>query len=177
MLAGATMKLKEETLNMRKLIVAAALAATAISTPALAGDNDNFTGVRIGATAGVDDVTGSVDTNDVVYGADVGVDLPVGDNFTVGVEAFSTNPFETTRTVGAAARVGYAFTDSSLAFVRGGYSNYQDVFSRELDGLTVGAGVELALGETMYIRPEYRYSDFQNGVGNHGGLVGVGFRF
>ena len=153
------------------------LAAALVATPAMADTNDNFTGVRIGATAGVDDVTNSPDRNDVVYGVDAGVDLPVGDRLTVGAEAFSTNPFETTRTIGAAARLGYAVTEDALIFARAGYSNYQDVFNQELDGLTVGGGVEFSISEMTYAKVEYRYSDFEQNVGNHGALVGVGLRF
>ena len=148
----------------------------ALAAPA-AAQNDNFTGVRIGATAGVDDVTGVRDTTDVVYGADIGVDFPVGDRVTLGVEGFSTNFFEDERTIGAAARMGYAVTDNVLPFVRVGYTNYQDVFSRELDGLVVGGGLEYSISDNSYARVEYRYSDFEQNIGNHGALVGIGLRF
>lgn len=154
----------------------AALSLALVAYPALA-DTSNFTGPRVGATVGLDDVTNSPDTNDVVYGADVGVDVPLTGNFVVGVEAFSTNPFETTRTVGAAARLGYAVTPNVMPYVRAGYSNYQDVLSRELDGLTVGGGVEYAFNSKLYAKVEYRYSDFEKDIGNHSALVGVGIRF
>lgn len=162
---------------MSKILIAAGLAAAMIATPAVAQDNEAFTGFRLGATAGADDVTGVQDTTDVVYGGDVGVDIPVGDQMTFGVEAFSTNPFEDERTIGAAARIGYALNDTTLAFARAGYANYQDVFSRELDGMTVGGGLEFAASDNVYAKVEYRYSDFEAGVGNHGALAGVGVRF
>lgn len=164
-------------MSMKILAIAAAVSMAAIATPAYADTNDNFTGLRVGATAGIDDVVNSPDANDIVYGVDAGVDFPVGDRVTVGVEGFSTNPFEHTRTIGAAARVGYAVTDNTLAFARAGYSNYQDVFSRELDGLTVGGGLEFSISDSAYIKAEYRYSDFEQDVGNHGALVGIGLRF
>jgi outer membrane immunogenic protein len=112
-----------------------------------------------------------------VYGVDVGVDVPLGDNFVLGAEAFSTNPFETERTIGAAARLGYAVSDNWLVYTRAGYTNYKDFTSRKLDGLTVGGGVEYALNSKMYAKVEYRYSDFEQNIGNHGALVGVGLRF
>lgn len=161
---------------MNKLLLAAGAATALLAAPAYAS-NDNFTGVRVGATAGADDVTGVQDTTDVVYGVDAGVDLPVGENMTFGVEAFSTNPFEDERTIGAAARVGYALNEDYLVFARAGYSNYEDVLNRDLDGLTVGGGLEIALSSLTYAKAEYRYTDFSQGVGNHGALVGVGFRF
>lgn len=164
-----------------KKIVFAALAATAAfaATPAMAEDaaNSNFTGPRLGVTAGYDDVTGSIDANDVVYGADVGVDLPVGDRVVVGLEGTVTNVFEDTRTFGVAARAGVAVTDNLMPYVRAGWANYSDVFNGDLNGVTVGGGVEYALNSAIYAKAEYRYSDFEAGVGNHGALVGVGIRF
>ena len=162
---------------MKTLALVAALGLATAASPAYADANDNFTGPRIGVTAGIDDVTNSPDRNDVVYGVDAGVDFPVGDRVTLGVEAFSTNMFEETRTIGASARMGYAVSDNALLFARAGYANYQDVFSRELDGLTVGGGVEFAINQNLYTKVEYRYSDFESNVGNHGALVGLGLRF
>ena len=162
---------------MKKLITLGAAALALVAAPAYAQTNEDFTGFRVGVTAGADDVTGVRDTTDIVYGVDAGVDVGIGDRVTLGVEAFSTNPFEDERTVGAAARVGYAITPDVLGFVRAGYSNYQDTFSRKLDGLTVGGGAEFALSDMSYARIEYRHSNFEEGVGNHGVLAGVGLRF
>jgi outer membrane immunogenic protein len=162
---------------MNKITMMIATAAALLATPAMAETNDNFDGFRIGATAGLDDVTGTVDTNDVVYGVDVGYDFAVGDRLVLGLEGTVTNPLEDSRTIGAAVRAGVAVTDNFMPYVRAGWSNYRDVANRNLDGLTVGAGAEYALGEDFYVKAEYRYSDFEAGVGNHGALVGVGIRF
>lgn len=162
-------------MNRMTLIVAAT--AAMFAAPAMAGNADNFDGFRVGATAGYDDVTGTVDTNDVVYGADVGYDLAVTNNVIVGVEATATNVFENSRTLGGAVRAGYAVTDSFMPYVRVGYSNFRDVTDENLDGVTVGGGAEFRIAENFYAKAEYRYSDFANNVGNHGALVGVGIRF
>lgn len=160
---------------MNKYLMILALAAgVAGATPAYAND---FVGFRVGVTAGADDVTGVQDTTDIVYGAEAGIDFPVGDTVTIGVEAFSTNPFEGERTIGAAARIGYVVADNALVFARAGYSNYKNVFNQKLDGLTVGAGLEVAVSDNTYIKTEYRYSDFEQNVGNHSALIGVGLRF
>lgn len=156
-------------------IAAAALAMTA--APAFAAPADNFDGFRLGATAGYDDVTGQVDANDVVYGADAGYDIAVTDRIILGAEATVTNVFEDTRTFGVAARAGYAVTDNLLPYVRAGWSNYNDITGFNLNGVTVGGGVEYAVDSDIYVKAEYRYSDFEAGVGNHGALVGVGVRF
>ncbi len=162
-------------MNKTLIVAIAALALTA--TPAVAQTNAGFTGLRTELTAGVNDITHAPDTNDVVYGGAVGVDAPLGDRFTVGVEANAANIFENERTIGAAARLGYAFTTNTLGYVHGGYSNYQDVFSRKLDGFTVGAGVEHRISQRTYVKVQYNYSDFNANVGSHAGLVGIGLRF
>lgn len=162
---------------MNKMNLLLVAAAATIATPAFAAGTDNFTGLRVGATAGYDDVTGGVDFNDVVYGADAGFDLAVTDNVVVGVEATVTNPLEETRTIGAAARAGVVVTDNLMPYARVGWSNYRDIANVNLNGVTLGAGVEYALDTDLYVKAEYRYSDFEAGLGNHGALVGVGFRF
>jgi outer membrane immunogenic protein len=159
---------------MKMLMIAAALA---VSSPAIAADNTNFTGVRTEVTAGVNDITSSPDVNDVVYGAAVGFDVPLGESFVAGLEANTSNILEDERQIGAAVRVGYAFNPNVMAYVKGGYTNYRDVFSRKLDGATVGGGLEFAFGKNVYAKTEYKYSDFSQNVGSHAGLIGLGLRF
>lgn len=154
-------------------MIAAALAATAMATPAMAND---FTGARVEVTAGVDDVTNSFDTTDVTYGVTAGVDFPVGEKFIVGVEANVDNVFDR-RDVGASARVGYVAFENTLVYGKAGYANYKDAFSRELNGLRLGGGLEVNVTDNTYVGVEYRYTDFEQGVGKHGGLVKLGLRF
>lgn len=167
---------------MKKIIYAAAavLLAGFAATPALAAPRD-FTGPRIEVTAGVNDVKNARDTDDVTYGAVVGIDAPVGDSFIVGVEAGADNIADRDRTIGVSARVGARLSDSVLAYAKAGYVNFKAIdFSgrdKALDGLRVGGGLEFALNDTLFTKVEYRYSDFSHGVGVHGGVVGLGVRF
>lgn len=158
---------------MKTFMIAAALAATAMATPAMAND---FTGARVEVTAGADDVTNSFDVTDVTYGVTAGVDFPVGEKFIVGVEANVDNVFDR-RDVGASARVGYVAFENTLVYGKAGYANYKDAFSRELDGLRVGGGLEVNVTDNTYVGVEYRYTDFESNVGKHGGLVKLGLRF
>lgn len=158
---------------MKKLITLAALSLAALATPAMATD---FTGPRVEVTAGADDVTGVRDTTDVTYGATVGFDFRVAGPVIAGVEANVDNVFDR-RDVGASARLGVEATDNLLLYGKVGYANYEDTFSRKLDGLRVGGGLELAVTKNVFAKVEYRYTDFEAGVGKHGGLVGVGIRF
>jgi outer membrane immunogenic protein len=160
-------------LSMNKFIAAVALALTACSAqPVLANE---FGGVYVQGTVGVDDVRSLPDSTDVVYGANAGVNVPVGDAI-IGVEATVDNVFEDAREVGASARLGYTFGNTML-YGEAGYTNYRDVFSRELDGLRVGGGVEYNLSDLTFISAEYRYTDFEKNAGKHAGLVGLGLRF
>ena len=164
---------------MKKLFLSlAAFAALAFPAAAAAHDNSAFVGPRVELNAGVDDVTKLPDTSDINYGAAVGLDLPVGDRFTIGVDGTASNVFENDRILGVGARVGVAVSPSALLFARAGYENYRDAFRRDLDGLAVGGGLELAVNRAMFVKLEGRYTDFDNSnAGRVGGLVGVGLRF
>lgn len=162
----------------RLLMLAAAFAATLFATPALAGTNSNFTGVRAELNAGLDDLNNTPDTSDINYGAAVGIDVPLGDRLTLGAEGTVANVFENDRLLGVGARVGLALSPNVLAFASAGYENYRDAtFNRDLDGLRVGGGLELALGAHAYVKAEGRYSDLSADAGRIGGLIGVGLRF
>lgn len=156
---------------MKKCLTLLTVAAAFAATPAMASD---FAGVRVEATAGVDDVTGGVDATDVAYGAALGYDLQLG-KVVVGAEATAANVFDRAD-LGAAARLGYVLNENVLAFTRVGYTSL-DLGARSADGLTVGGGLEVNLSGPVFVKAEYRYTDFEANLGRHGALVGVGFRF
>jgi outer membrane immunogenic protein len=148
-----------------------AAAAALVATPALASD---FQGTRFEVTAGADDVTGGVDPTDVTYGAALGYDRQYG-KVVIGVDATAANVFDRAD-LGVGARVGYVVNDNVLAYARGGYTNL-DLGQLSVDGLTVGGGLEVNVLGPIYTKVEYRYTDFERGLGRHGGLVGLGYRF
>lgn len=157
---------------MKKIILAttALMASAFAATPAMAED---FTGFRLEATVGVDDVTQFPDNrNDFNYGAAVGIDAPLlGDDLIIGVEANVDNVFDY-RDVGVSARLGYKVTDSVLLYGKAGYADF-----RGLEGIRVGGGVEANVVGRVYTKAEYRYSDLEANAGRHQALVGVGVRF
>ncbi len=219
---------------MRTLILGLAAAGTALSaTPAMAQDvNPAFTGFRVGALAGYDgirpgstqdtDLDGDNQTvNGLLYGVDAGYDFALS-NFFVGVEGEytgSTGKVETARTdpnffgfgsvstgrdLYVGARAGLVVAPTTLAYVKGGYTNARlnvlasdgTVDSREnfeLNGYRVGAGVEQAIGSRAYAKLEYRYSNYNNAdfqrvdgsttsqfdidTDRHQVVAGVGIRF
>lgn len=148
------------------LVILTALGVT-LATPAIAAPNSNFTGPRIEASLGLDDISHNRPSQDVNYGAAVGVDLPLGSRFTIGAEANLDNIAER-KDFGFAGRLGFAVNENILIFGTAGYASY-----RNLDGLRVGGGLELSLLGPVYVKSEYRYAD----IGRHSGLLAVGLRF
>lgn len=158
---------------MKKIIMAvAALGSMALSAPVMAND---FQGFRAEVTAGVDDVTSGPDLTDVTYGVGFGYDHQFG-RVVAGVEASVDNVFDR-RDLGVAARLGYAVTDSVLVYGKVGYQNWEVIPNTKLDGLRLGGGLEVNVAGPFYVKGEYRWTDFQAGVGRHAGLVGAGIRF
>jgi outer membrane immunogenic protein len=89
-------------------------------------------------------------------------------------------------------RVGALVGPRTLLYVKAGYTNargrvdYDDGtasttldFSdhRNLDGVRAGAGVQFGIGDHAYVRTEYRYSNYQDGVDRHQVVGALGFHF
>lgn len=89
-------------------------------------------------------------------------------------------------------RVGAAVGTSTLVYVKAGYTNarfrvdYEDGTAgtvadftdrTNLDGVRAGVGAQFGLGSNAYLRTEYRYSNYEDGVDRHQVVGGFGFRF
>ncbi|KAI1692348.1 outer membrane protein beta-barrel domain-containing protein [Ditylenchus destructor] len=127
---------------MRKLVLAA-LAASAMATPAFAQDT-SFTGPRIEALVGYDtakDGTGqdAGSSDGVTYGGAIGYDFQIG-GAVIGAEAELTGSSVDTRAdsllvagdrlvtdmgrdIYVGARAGVAITPTTLLYAKGGYTN------------------------------------------------------
>ncbi len=156
---------------MKKIIsIALAAAGLAAAAPAMAAPT--FTGIRVEATAGVDDVTKLPEVADITYGAAVGLDAPVfGGKLIVGLEASVDNVFER-KDIAGSVRVGTKVADRALVYGKIGYSDFTG-----LTGVRYGGGVDYAVTDNIYAGVEYRYSDLELGKGRHQSLVKIGFRF
>ena len=129
---------------MRNLVLTAALLASGVAAPAFAQDRAPFTGPRVEALAGYDNLRdgGNGDTegrDGFVYGGAIGYDQQVG-GFIAGIEGEVTGATTAARTnnllvpgdrlrVGAGrdlyagARVGYVISPFAMIYAKAGYTN------------------------------------------------------
>jgi outer membrane immunogenic protein len=89
-------------------------------------------------------------------------------------------------------RAGFGIGGNSLIYAKAGYTNarvrldYEDGTAgtvadftqrTNLDGIRGGVGAQIGLGSNAYLKTEYRYSNYQDGVDRHQVVGGFGFRF
>jgi outer membrane immunogenic protein len=171
---------------MRTLYVAAAAAAL-VATPAFAQDAaPAFNGGHIEAIGGFDSIHGGGDSeNGVAFGVAGGYDFRTG-GAVLGIEleaadsTISDSGVSANRDLYAGARIGAVLNERGLLYAKVGYTNARASFGGtgvNFDGIRAGAGLEWMLGAHLSIRGEYRYSNYEDGLSRHQGVVGLGFRF
>jgi outer membrane immunogenic protein len=89
-------------------------------------------------------------------------------------------------------RAGFGIGHNSLIYAKAGYTNarvrvdYDDGTAAtvadftqrtNLDGIRAGVGAQFGIGTNAYVRTEYRYSNYEQGVDRHQVIGGFGFRF
>ena len=187
---------------MRKVtlsLVAAAIAASA--TPAMAEDNaDNFTGFRLEALAGYENVdipgpfssldgatvavAGGYDMN--VGGVVLGVEAEAGYSISATPHFIPGNEIKGNRSLYAGVRAGVPVSEDVLLYAKGGYVNNRlrlvnaagtTLSDTKLDGWRAGVGAEYRISDKIHLKGEYRFSGYQSSVEGHQVMVGVGMRF
>lgn len=173
-------------------IAIAALFAVLAAAPAAAEDG-NFAGPRIAAVGGYDSTDyapGAGAQDGAIYGLQIGYDLQHG-ALVYGVEADFTGASATTRLPAltsradhfatVAVRAGFTPTDNILLFARGGIANARVTLtpggSVDSTGWTAGGGGELAVTRQLFVRAEYRYSDYGQRLRGQQLVGAVGIRF
>lgn len=154
------------------------------------GDSEGRDGFGYGVAAGYDIQAG---------GVVLGIEGEVSDSTTKvrTTDAISTGDrlqVETGRDLYVGGRVGYAISPTALVYGKAGYTNARlktsyddgtDAFSADsdLDGYRLGAGIELNITPSAYVKGEYRYShygeidDVEVDLDRHQLMAGVGIRF
>ncbi len=144
----------------------------------------------IGGLERTDSAPGSGAEDGVYYGVQLGADWDLG-GLIAGVEGELGDSTATAPNLGnqanqslfgnAAVRVAVPVTDGARVFVRGGYAYHKIDYAAgpafEGHGYTLGGGAELDLGQSLFVRAEYRYSDYGQTVRGQQLVAGLGFRF
>ena len=142
--------------------------------------------------------------NQLGYGASLGVDTFVGDNFVLGIEGTFLNsraenitrdgPGTAERKSfeewGGAIRAGVMMSPSTLVYAKGGFvvNEQRKYFDADnpfgsyynhyrTKGWVAGAGVEQMFGERLYLKAEARYANYKTNSSRLTGLIGLGVLF
>ncbi|MFB0875040.1 MULTISPECIES: outer membrane protein [unclassified Sphingobium] len=177
-----------------KTVIFAAIAAAAIATPAFAQDDATFTGPRAEVLVGYDklDTNGSGlgNPDGLLYGIGLGYDFQSGgavfgiegevSDSTANVDVGGVD-VDAARDLYVGARAGFLISPVALAYVKAGYTNARiktEGFGGDNgDGVRVGAGLEYKLGGQLFVKGEYRYSNYEADVERHQIVGGLGIRF
>ncbi|MBB3953680.1 outer membrane protein [Novosphingobium sediminicola] len=180
-----------------KAIAPAALAlAILASAPAHA---EAARGPRIEAKVGYDStsiefVGWSVSPSGFAYGGEVGYDLPVSKNISLGADAEITGTttqyrmgdykLEFGRDLYAGGRITVAATRNVNLYAKVGYANLRSIetlgplgVTGNGDGVRFGGGAQYLFDKNFYASVEYRYTNYQANVSRNQVLTGIGYRF
>lgn len=180
------------------LIAALALSTAAIAAPAMAQDTDKtFNGAHAEVLGGWDRVQGEGSHDDgVLYGVGAGYDVRKG-NVVFGIQGEASDSTQkqnfggltehASRDLYAGGRIGAVVGGNNLLYASAGYTNArysvsgtatgEDLAHGNLDGVRVGAGVEHQLSNRTFLKAEYRYSNYEQGVSRNQVVAGFGVRF
>ncbi|SLJ86627.1 outer membrane protein [Novosphingobium mathurense] len=185
---------------MKKFAIAGAAAALFV-VPAAANAQ-----AWVQAETGLDIISvGGESDEGVSYGASVGYDVALSGGMFVGIQGTVADSstkecardvdvagdklcVKTGRDLAAVVRLGTNVGESTKLYVLGGYANgrvrltYTDgVDSTSIgdngDGFRLGAGAQYTLSNNMFVKGEYRYTNYESDFSRHNVLVGLGFQF
>ena len=150
--------------------------------------NEHANGVTYGVGAGYD-----VRSGNAIFGVEAEATDSTADRSVTGaVIAGDSLRVRAGRDLYVGGRVGVGVGSNSLVYAKAGYTNAQfradyndgtaatvaDFTQRtNLDGIRAGVGAQIGVGSRAYLRTEYRYSNYQDGVDRHQVVGGFGVRF
>ncbi|MFC0204282.1 outer membrane protein [Novosphingobium soli] len=179
-------------------VLVAAAAAGLLALPASARAQ-----AFVQAETGLDSISvGGESDEGLSYGVTAGYDMPLSNGMFVGIQgtvADSTTKecasagteracVKTGRDLSAVVRLGTALSETSKLYVLGGYTNARlrltytdgtDSYSEGAngDGFRVGAGYQQDLGQNLFVKAEYRYSNYESDFSRHNAIVALGAKF
>jgi outer membrane immunogenic protein len=150
--------------------------------------NEHANGVTYGVGAGYDFRAGNA-----IFGVEAEASDSTADRTATGaVIAGDSLRVRAGRDLYIGGRAGFGVGSNSLLYVKAGYTNarfradYDDgtvatvndfTQRTNLDGVRAGVGAQIGVGSNAYLRTEYRYSNYQDGVDRHQVVGGFGVRF
>jgi outer membrane immunogenic protein len=150
--------------------------------------NEHANGVTYGVGAGYDFRSGNA-----IFGVEAEASDSTADRSVTGaVIAGDSLRVRAGRDLYVGGRAGFGIGSNSLVYVKAGYTNarfradYDDgtvatvndfTQRTNLDGVRAGVGAQIGVGSNAYLRTEYRYSNYQDGVDRHQVVGGFGVRF
>jgi outer membrane immunogenic protein len=136
------------------------------------------------------------------WGAEAGYDFAVGRNLVAGIQAgvsasdaghaysdsTTSHDIDAGRDIDVSARLGMRVSRNALLYGRAGYTNFRvddtsttagvtTIRATNLDGVLIGAGLEVAISPAAYVTSEFRYSNYQDGISRNQIRTGLGVRF
>lgn len=181
--------------------VTAGVAAALFAIPAAANAQ-----AFVQAETGLDSISAGGESKEgVSYGISAGYDMPLSGGMFVGIQgtvADSTTKdcvsnvdvtgdrlcLRTGRDLAAVVRLGTSVGEKSKLYVLGGYTNarlrltYDDgttttSVGNNFDGWRLGAGYQYDINDKIFLKAEYRYSNYEGDFSRHNGIVAVGAKF
>ncbi len=122
----------------------------------------------------------------IIGGVEAAINLSGGD-YMFGDET-AGGGFHARRDLSLSGRLGTQISQNALLYGKVGYSNFrtrlvetaEGVDSsrlKNLDGILLGVGAEVAINPKTYIKSEYRYTNYEDGIVRNDVLTGIGLRF
>jgi len=163
---------------------ALAAIAFAAATPAFAQEAPSLSGGHIEAIAGWDHgkFSGVGSDDGILFGVGAGYDFNLTGTFVFGIEgeaALSTVEIagaDAKRDLYAGVRVGTEVAPGTLLYAKVGYTN-QRIAGFNADGLRVGGGLEHRFSNNLFVKGEYRYSNYELGGARSQLVAALGVRF
>ena len=138
---------------LKKLLASAAITAALIAAPAMAQDQDPFSGFYVGGEVGYEN--GNAGFDQVIYGGFAGYNFKLDGNFFVGVEGEFTGTSSSLidYSYGGTGSLGYVVRDDLAVFARAGYRQFALPNISDGGDYTLGLGMQFALTENISVRP------------------------
>lgn len=178
------------TNSSRRALLSVGLALCGLGLGPAYAETPGFRATAIGGLDRTDAAPGAGSTDGFYFGGQLGLDWNLG-GVIAGAEGELAGSTASAPVAGgiadhglfanAAVRLAVPLSDGVRVFARGGYAyhaiDYGSGASFSGSGYTAGAGGDVDVSGLVFLRGEYRFSDFGSDVRGQQFLGGIGIRF